>query len=314
MELSHYSKYPFDVLPEWDLTKENLGQYEVLLLPDVACLSREAARIISEYVKEGGVLIASGRTSLKDAKGEVQGNFGLAHLFGSDFVRLNDEYSNNYWGSYLERKEHPVWKNVPPTQLAALAPYLECRARSSQVLATHTLPAVALTPEKWIGWRSPGPSRATEFPAVLMNNYGEGKVVYFSFDFFNLSFEPHIHEKEHFLWPKDFFLSLLRYLVPSPKIYCEVPSRHGLGVTSFRRQEEDLLIIHQINLTVSQLKGEVVPIEGGTLLIDERYFRPQSCQVIYPAKKKLGIEKSGNGYQVLTPRVDIHTIITIEGS
>jgi len=69
-----------------DLEHE-LSTLEVLILPNVAAMSEASIKVVRDFVSAGGVLLASGETSLYDQDGEVKGDFGLADVFG---VHLTD--------------------------------------------------------------------------------------------------------------------------------------------------------------------------------------------------------------------------------
>tara|TARA_B100001123_G_C15124861_1_gene952914 strand:- start:18 stop:1094 length:1077 start_codon:yes stop_codon:yes gene_type:complete len=67
-----------------------LAKYPVLFLPNVGHLTREEVEGITEYVKLGGRLLATYRTSLYGAESEeIRDNFALADLLGVDRVDPN---------------------------------------------------------------------------------------------------------------------------------------------------------------------------------------------------------------------------------
>ena len=76
----------WDMVDESQLTKEYLRRFRVLILPNVSCLGRQAAAAAAAFVKNGGILIATGDTSLFDADGKQQADFQLAAVFGAHFV------------------------------------------------------------------------------------------------------------------------------------------------------------------------------------------------------------------------------------
>jgi hypothetical protein len=312
LELCNYSKYPFDAISEEKVLEGELSQYEALMLSNVACMSEEVAEKISDYVREGGLVMASHRTSLKDGEGYELPNFRLAQLFGCDFLRINERYASNTWGSYLHRKEHPVWKKVRKADFPTRASFIETGLTSGQVLATHVLPMAVGTGSRAATLH---PSEITDYPAIQVNSYGKGKVVYFSFDYFWIDHPEggRRNRSLHLKWPKPFFRALLRQLLPSPKISTNLPSPSALTVSYFRGKGRDLLIIHQVNDSVVKLGGDVLPVSGGTIVINGAYFRPVRAHVSHPEEVELRIEKTGDDYRIATPNVDIHSVIVVEG-
>jgi len=84
-ELLWRAGIPADFIDRSRLTVENLARYRVLLLPFAFCLDREAAKVITAYVRQGGTVIADFLCGSKDSRGNcdtVAPGFGLAELFG----------------------------------------------------------------------------------------------------------------------------------------------------------------------------------------------------------------------------------------
>jgi len=76
----------FDILVyEMLLDRYDLSRYEVLLANDVRFMSDEACEKIREFVRAGGVLIASGQTSLFTEHWQLRGDYALADLFGTSY-------------------------------------------------------------------------------------------------------------------------------------------------------------------------------------------------------------------------------------
>jgi hypothetical protein len=75
----------FSVILDRDLTIEELSRFKVLFLSQAVCLSQAQLAAIAAFVRRGGGLVATGKTSLCDENGEERANFGLAELFGADF-------------------------------------------------------------------------------------------------------------------------------------------------------------------------------------------------------------------------------------
>jgi hypothetical protein len=63
-------------------TSAELAGYRMLILPDARVLTRGDVRVLKEWVRAGGTLVASGNTSLHDEWGRPQADYGLADVFG----------------------------------------------------------------------------------------------------------------------------------------------------------------------------------------------------------------------------------------
>lgn len=89
----------FDVISERRIL-DDISQYRVVVLPDQAYLSDSAIEALDDYVRSGGSLLATHRTSLYRQDGSRRTNFGLAHVFGVDFHDTS-RYSVSYVKSTL---------------------------------------------------------------------------------------------------------------------------------------------------------------------------------------------------------------------
>ncbi len=73
---------PFGFIPDFRLDSVGLEGCELLILPDVVCLSDQQIEVITRFVEKGGNLLATHATSLQDEHGVPRKDFGLSHLFG----------------------------------------------------------------------------------------------------------------------------------------------------------------------------------------------------------------------------------------
>jgi hypothetical protein len=312
LELCNYSKYPFDAISEDHILEGQLSQYESLILPNVTCMSAEIASEIRTFVRAGGILFISHRTGLKDEFGYDLPNFQLSELMGCNFARMRNEYALNVWGGYVNRCEHPIWKDMPEADLSFMGPFVETTPNNGIAVATHKLPLAtgrALVPSFL------PPSQSTDYPAIYMNDYGNGRVVYFSFNFFRIENSQGGNRggKLRMKWPTRLFSNLLRELIPSPKIRNEMSANEAITVSYHMKNTAEQIIIHQVNDSIIKLNGTLVPIDGGTIYITDKFMVAKSAQQVYPKSQELQVTR-GNGYcQIRMPTVDVHTVITVSG-
>jgi len=313
MEAGAYSQFPSDILPGWKLTSENLAHYQALVLPEVTCLSPSDVEVLERFVGAGGLLIATGLTGTKQADGLVRSNFALADLLGCDFDGVMDTYKSNLWGSYLNRSDDPIWKELPDTTLVVQAPFVLVRPRAgTKVLATHILPATVWSKDTdeneqtWVNWEPPPPGKTTEFPALIETTHGRGRVVYASFDLYGML-------SNDFQWPLEFHYQLLRSHLKQPPIRVELTNRRGVGTTFYKKRSKNMLVVHQVNRAIPLMKGEVNSLKGGTLVLTESFFRPTTCRQIHPSEQALKLNKRGGSVEIELPDVDVHSVIVLEG-
>ena len=77
------NQIPFDAVFEEDI--DRLGDYDVLILPNVLCMSDNEIEQIRDYVKRGKALVATGQSSLYDENYRQRRDYGLSDLFGTSY-------------------------------------------------------------------------------------------------------------------------------------------------------------------------------------------------------------------------------------
>lgn len=90
---------PFDIILERHLNIADLAKYQVLILPNVTCMTDEQVDTVKQYVDQGGSLVAIGDTSLYNQNMEYyRDEYGLAELMG--ISRLDDEFPPFLFSDY----------------------------------------------------------------------------------------------------------------------------------------------------------------------------------------------------------------------
>ena len=167
-------------LPFGVITKKNLpdlARYQIVFLPNVTMLGAEELAAFRAYVAEGGSLYASKQTSIIDRNGVRQDDFALSDLFGVSYRGETSEIV-----TYL--KPHPEHSSlfVPfsadmPVTLGDTQLLVQPQAQT-EVLATLTLPYTDPKGVRYASLLTDPPGRDTEYPALVLNRYGKGRVLY----------------------------------------------------------------------------------------------------------------------------------------
>jgi hypothetical protein len=166
---------PTEFLYDQGLTADELRHFKVILLPNVAAMDEAEALLLRDYVASGGGLVATGATSLYDPGGEQRANFLLADLFGVDFVQRSP-----YPFTFIRLKPGPLVEDAD-IPLAHYRPLIEVRPNQPiRVAATLLEPLIATADEVYYHNNQPSPYRDTDMPAIVMTQYGQGRVVYIS--------------------------------------------------------------------------------------------------------------------------------------
>lgn len=110
------NRIPFDIVHERKLDEENLSQYRLLILANVACMTEQQIEQVKAFAARGGSVIASFETSLYDEWGKHREELGLADLFG---VRWKGAPIGPTGHSYLRIRDrrHPVLGGFDDTDI-----------------------------------------------------------------------------------------------------------------------------------------------------------------------------------------------------
>ncbi len=91
------SRIPFDMVNDRLLAPDDLNQFKLLILPNIAALSEGQCRQLQAFVEAGGSLVATFETSLYDENGQQRPDFGLATLFGVSYdQKVEGPLRNSY--------------------------------------------------------------------------------------------------------------------------------------------------------------------------------------------------------------------------
>jgi len=170
-------RFLFDFVHESDLSKETLGRYRALLVPNAAHLSDESCRQIRAYVDAGGSLLATFETARYNEWGDARSEPALAQVCG---ISVAGEVVGPAANSYMRIEErHPVLAGFDGT---ALLPgpesRLPIRLREAGRPALTVVPSYPAFPPEMVYPRAP----RTDEPAAVFRELGTSRVAYFAGD------------------------------------------------------------------------------------------------------------------------------------
>jgi len=209
---SHWSKTPLDPWPTWaggpglepvlgahkalvesglhfnilnsETLLHTLPSYKALVLPDQVCLSEAEVEAIRGFVKDGGGLVASFETSLRDERNQPLRDLALSDVLGVSYggrspypvgyIKPGAEVLEGSGVSDMPHLTYAPFALVEPTTAEALCPLLHPLRES---LPTKEMPT-------WPGPGAPPPGEASGHPAVTINRHGSGRAVYISGEVF----------------------------------------------------------------------------------------------------------------------------------
>jgi Hypothetical glycosyl hydrolase 6/Beta-galactosidase trimerisation domain len=303
------ARVPFDMAHDRLLDPAHIGQYRTLILPNIAALSSEQCRQLTEYVEGGGNLIATYETSLYDEWGVQRADFGLASLFGVSFDR---RIETNIHNSYLNIEKDPqngrfhtlVQGLEDATRIINGVNWVHVRPKVESRYAPLTL--VPSYPDLPMEQVFPRVAR-TDIPGVFAREVGRGRVVYFPFDIDRTFWEVLATDhgrvlKNAVAWASNEEQPLI------------VEGRGIIDISLWMQKES--ITAHLVNLTnPMMMKGpirEIIPAPQQQVRIrvpDGRRVRKAHFLV---SGKTPVYRESGGVVSLTVPSIDLHEVIALD--
>jgi len=166
---------PFEIITDnylYDINK--LRNFEVIVLPNTACLALEQVKVVRQYVEEGGGLVATYLTSQRNWIGKELNNFALADVFGVDFI---GNITENL--SYIKLIDNDVINNIPVNvPLQHNGKQLKVKVNSGESLGCIVKGLQGLN--RLVYPFDPPSKINSMYPFAVKNEFGKGRVIYFS--------------------------------------------------------------------------------------------------------------------------------------
>ncbi|MGK2860975.1 MAG: beta-galactosidase trimerization domain-containing protein [Chitinophagaceae bacterium] len=252
---------PHDFILSDQLSKERLQKYKLVILPNVRWMSDKEIELLKNYVKEGGNLVATYASSLFNEEGKERSDFGLSELFGVRYAgKRENTRKDNY--QYILNKKHPVVEpDSSKTELLFNAGYTALSKPIKDVTVICTwVPTIQNQPpdKSWVKEFS------KEFPTIVENKYGKGKVMYFANQPDVLSYETGHPD------PRNLLLRTFRYLAGSSiPIETNAPSSVHIGLTRSLQKKGDH-ILSLVNTSSGPVRPirELIPVHDITIKLN----------------------------------------------
>ncbi|HTE27240.1 alpha-amylase family protein [Flavitalea sp.] len=246
---------PHDFMLDDQISKERLQRYKIIILPNIRCMGDEEIALLKEYVSNGGTLIATYATSLYDADGKERKDYGLSELFGVSYAgKKENTRRDNY--QFILNKKHPlVAPDSAQTELLFNAGFTAlCKpAKSADVICTWVPTIQNQPPDKsWVDKFS------TEYPTVVENAYGKGRVMYFANQPDLLSYQVGHPDSRNLL-----LRTIRLFAGNSIPIESNAPSSVNIGLTKSLIKPGQY-ILSLVNTTSGPVRPirELIPVNG----------------------------------------------------
>ncbi len=278
LKANGYESEPF---LDWQMSPQLLSRYPMLYVPNAACLSDGQCLMLVEYVRRGGMLLATHLTSVADEYGRVRKNYGLAEVFGADLIEPEPVEIPDLYLRLSSGEEIPQDPQV-----------LQFRAEAGTVLA-ETLDRG---------------HRRILGPAIIQRSFGKGSAIYIG-----SSLEA-VYEETRMKSLRILFNSLLSHWLSGQRSY-EI--EYQSGVTPHFMASRDVLLLHLLADTGNKNKHlrsreEFLPVADVKVRIRIPQQRSVRSALLLQSGQTLPLTVRDGWLDVAVPRVWIHEAVKVD--
>lgn len=269
---------PYGLVTNANLDK--LSNFRAVIVPNVLEMTVEQAAQFRGFVEKGGILYASGPSSL-DRLDPAGPRFLLEDVLG---VRYKGILGTEW--TYLSPQDSEVKQTIwPQDALSVPGPMIQAEAvAGAQVLATITLPFVDPKAGNCINvrfaqiWNDPPALTAGTDPGIVIHPFGQGKAIWIA---------APIEGGDHPVNAK-VVSSLLRRLLPGP-YHFEVDTHPSVEMTLFHQAEKRRLLVSLLNM-----EWQIAPLKvGATVRVQIPSGRSATRVLALPERKEIQSKRSG---------------------
>ncbi|NLF01851.1 MAG: hypothetical protein GX601_12825, partial [Anaerolineales bacterium] len=256
---------------------------------------------IRAYVREGGRLLATGRTSLLDEHGRPRPDFGLADVFGVSLAR-----DPQLPFTYVRMHSEALAAAVTQLPLFVDQPPLEVELEGAAALANLVYPEATRTDATTVLWGDPAPDETQTHPGVCRNEYGKGVCWYAAW--------PLRARKLPNLWIKRLILALATELAPDPVLTTSAPA----GVEVVLNRQSGRYVVHLVNTLVGNpdcvsLPAQPLHLDGLQVRLSLSRLRVDRVGRVYaPPDLPVAYQENDGWLTIHVPPLHVHQMVVIE--
>lgn len=274
---------------------KEISNYKIVILTETVKLNADSLQTIQEFVRKGGLLIASQNAILNFDKNTVEELFGLQLL----------EYST-YSFAYMTMNKD-LWRSNASIPQLVDGDFMKLYSKSAEILSNIQWPCGESIPPKAFRHPMPPPGEESSYPAISINNFGKGKVLFFSGPIFRSYWNTN-----HF-WIKNIFNNSIDLYDNKKPYYIEAPPNIEVTMTENNNKKYLHLINYQASHTGNRKKTLYDPIEQINPIHDLKIKLKGKIDkvILQPDNIDLSFQNVNEYNEIVIPKIHIYSILEI---
>ena len=279
------SNYLYDFIDE----TMDISKYKLLVLPDVKGISEEMLEKVKVFLNNGGKVIASGESIVKDDKFILD--------FGSEYLGKN-EFSPTYLIPHYDTVNGV-------TEYLMRANSYKFKVNTGEVVASMQNPYFNRTLEHFCSHAHTPNNPEEEFSGAVINK----NIAYIGWDIFS-AYAIHGH-----LCFKELFKAVLEKMLGNEKtVTVDIPDKAVVTYTYQEKEKRNILHLLYAHTTVrgkgTEVIEDTVPLYNVNCSV--KYSKKPSRVSLQPQNEELTFDFVNGEVKFIVPKVDIHAMVVIE--
>ena len=288
---------PFGVITNVSLNQ--ISRYRAVILPNVAEMKTDEANIFREFVRNGGILYASGPSSMS-APEEKEKRLLLGDVLGVRYIgKIGGR--TTYLSTTDKELNEAIW---PQENMGFGGSMVKVQADpAAEVIATVTLPFVdpdagnALNTRFAQIWSNPPAPQPGQDPGIVINAFGKGKAIWVA---------APLESRSDDVNARVFVLLLKRVLQP-PYMF-EADTDRAVEVTLFHQESRHRLLIGLLNL---QAQFPTIPVQATLRIQVPAGHRARKVSLL-PEQKEISFSPAGPYIGIQVPSFKLVSMLLVD--
>jgi hypothetical protein len=280
---------------------DDLARYRLVIVPDQPSLSEAEVASLRDYVRDGGRLLVSGRTSLWNERGVPRPDFALADVMGVHY-----QSTLQYPISYLTVDgASAIGAGFPeiPIHLSQSGTVVELAGATQ--MGQLLPPETARTWSTTVLWGAPSPDWERASPGITRHQFGQGTCWYIA--------TPLATQGLAGVWAKHLIQAVVTELLPDP-ILSSPTTPPGVEVVLNRQQGR--WVLHLVNYRAGDPDGIAIGTDRAAvreieIALDAARLGKLSRATLAP-DRALPLREAAGEYHLTIPSVIRPEVVVLE--